>query len=83
MHPLMQHHIPDDQTFEITVSLHHTKLFLLTEFLLAYLTILSESADPVALLVWWQMIGKGLEGEGLIKVLSSLLTEENHENLSG
>jgi len=29
------------------------------------------------------MIGKGLEGEGLIKVLSSLLTEENHENLSG
>jgi len=52
MHPLMQHHIPDDQTFEITVSLHHTKLFLLTEFLLAYLTILSESADPVALLVW-------------------------------
>jgi len=47
-----QHHIPDDQTFQITVSLHHIKLFELTEFLFAYLTILSQSADPVALLVW-------------------------------
>jgi hypothetical protein len=34
-------------------------LFLLTEFLLAYWTILSESADPVTLLVWWQMNWKG------------------------
>jgi hypothetical protein len=48
----MQHHIPDDQTFQITVSLHHIKLFELTEFLLAYLTILLQSADPVALLMW-------------------------------
>jgi len=51
-HPLMQHQVPGDQTFEITVSLHHTTMSLLTEFLLTYLTILSESADPVALLVW-------------------------------
>jgi hypothetical protein len=31
----------------------------LTEFLLAYLTILLQSADPVALLMWWQMNWKG------------------------